>query len=106
MCGIAGYSGTEIPELMPRMMDRIRRRGPDDDGQYGDDSVHLGMVRLSIIDLGGGHQPISNEDGTIWVIFNGEIFNYIELRSELEAKVHHFRTNSDTETIVHGYEEY
>jgi asparagine synthase (glutamine-hydrolysing) len=106
MCGITGYSGAEIPELMPRMMDRMRHRGPDDEGEYRDGQVHLGMVRLSIIDLGGGHQPISNEDGTIWVIFNGEIFNYIELRSELQAKGHQFRTNSDTETIVHGYEEY
>jgi asparagine synthase (glutamine-hydrolysing) len=106
MCGIAGYSGEVIPELMPRMLDRIRHRGPDDDGEYHDGRVHLGMVRLSIIDLGGGHQPIANEDGTVWAIFNGEIFNYIELRAELEAKGHRFKTNSDTETIVHGYEEY
>lgn len=106
MCGIAGYSGTEIPELMPRMMDKMRHRGPDDEGEYKDGRVHLGMVRLSIIDLGGGHQPISNEDGTVWTIFNGEIYNYIELRSELEEKGHRFKTNSDTETIVHAYEEY
>src|SRR5438270_4201226 len=105
MCGIAVYNGTEIPELMPRMMDRIRHRGPDDSGAYDDAKIHLGMVRLSIIDLSGGHQPISNEDGTVWAIFNGEIFNYIELRSELESKGHQFKTNSDTETIVHGYEE-
>ena len=91
---------------MPRMMDLIRHRGPDDDGEYHDRDVHLGMVRLSIIDLSGGHQPITNEDGTIHVVFNGEIFNYVELKAELEAKGHQFKTNSDTETIVHAYEEY
>ena len=88
------------------MLDRIRHRGPDDDGEYKNDNVHLGMVRLSIIDLSGGHQPLTNADGTIWVVFNGEIFNYIELRQELEEKGHTFKTSSDTETIVHGYEEY
>src|SRR5436190_2171447 len=106
MCGIAGYSGQAIEGLMPRMLSRIRHRGPDDEGEYHNGDVHLGMVRLSIIDLGGGHQPITNEDETIWVVFNGEIFNYIELRAELEAKGHRFKTSSDTETIVHGYEEY
>ncbi|MGZ8848015.1 MAG: asparagine synthase (glutamine-hydrolyzing) [Pyrinomonadaceae bacterium] len=106
MCGIAGYTGREIPGLMTRMMDLIRHRGPDDDGQHHDRDVHLGMVRLSIIDLSGGHQPIANEDETIHVVFNGEIFNYVELKAELEAKGHQFKTNSDTETIVHAYEEY
>lgn len=91
---------------MARMIERMRHRGPDDSGQYKDEHVNLGMVRLSIIDLSGGHQPITNEDETIWVIFNGEIFNYIELRAELEAKGHSFKTSSDTETIVHAYEEY
>lgn len=91
---------------MEQMLDRIRHRGPDDAGEYKDDRVNLGMVRLSIIDLSGGHQPISNEDGTIHVIFNGEIFNYVELRDELEKKGHQFKTGSDTETIVHAYEEY
>jgi len=106
MCGITGYTGREIPGLMPRMMDLIRHRGPDDEGAYNEDEIHLGMVRLSIIDLSGGHQPIANEDGSIHVVFNGEIFNYVELKAELEAKGHHFKTNSDTETIVHAYEEY
>jgi asparagine synthase (glutamine-hydrolysing) len=106
MCGIVGYSGAKIDGLIPRMLDRIRHRGPDDDGEYSDERVQLGMVRLSIIDLAGGHQPISNRDGTVWVIFNGEIFNYVELRSELEAKGYRFKTASDTETIVHAYEEY
>lgn len=106
MCGIVGYSGREIPGLISQMLDLIRHRGPDDDGQFHNSDVHLGMVRLSIIDLSGGHQPISNEDNTIHVVFNGEIFNYIELKAELEAKGHQFSTNSDTETIVHAYEEY
>ena len=96
MCGIAGYSGREVPGLVARMLDEIRHRGPDDSGEYKDDRVNLGMVRLSIIDLSGGHQPISNEDGTIHVIFNGEIYNYIELRDELEKKGHRFKTGSDT----------
>jgi asparagine synthase (glutamine-hydrolysing) len=106
MCGIAGYSGPQIPGLMATMLDRIRHRGPDDSGEYHNDKVQLGMVRLSIIDLAGGHQPITNEDESIWVVFNGEIFNYIELRADLEAKGHRFKTSSDTETIVHAYEEY
>lgn len=106
MCGIAGYTGKEIPGLMPGMLDLIRHRGPDDEGVYHEKEIYLGMVRLSIIDLSGGHQPITNEDGTIHVVFNGEIFNYLELKAELEAKGHHFKTNSDTETIVHAYEEY
>ncbi len=106
MCGIVGYSGTKIDGLITRMLDQIRHRGPDDDGQYSDAKVQLGMVRLSIIDLSGGHQPMSNEDGTVQVIFNGEIFNYVELRRELEAKGYHFRTSSDTETIIHAYEEH
>ena len=106
MCGIAGFVGPSVPEVLPRMLESIRHRGPDDSGEYHDASVQLGMVRLSIIDLSGGHQPITNEDNTIWAIFNGEIFNYIELRKDLEDKGHHFRTSSDTETIVHAYEEY
>src|SRR6185436_3387780 len=106
MCGIAGYSGARIDGLIPRMLDQIRHRGPDDDGEYSDAKLQMGMVRLSIIDLSCGHQPMSNEAGTVQVICNGEIFNYIELRSELEAKGYRFRTSSDTETIVHAYEEY
>jgi asparagine synthase (glutamine-hydrolysing) len=88
------------------MLEVIRHRGPDDDGAYNDREVHLGMVRLSIIDLSGGHQPMTNEEGTIHIVFNGEIFNYIELKAELEAHGHEFRTNSDTETIVHAYEQW
>ncbi len=106
MCGICGYTKAQNPGLMKQMLDCIAHRGPNDTGHYKDGKVHLGMVRLSIIDLSGGHQPISNEDKSLWVVFNGEIYNYIELRQELEVKGHHFKTLSDTETIVHGYEEY
>jgi asparagine synthase (glutamine-hydrolysing) len=106
MCGICGYTGAVVPGLMNRMLDRMQHRGPDDKGDYFDQRLHLGSTRLSIIDLSGGHQPISNEEGTVWVIFNGEVYNYLELRDELEAKGHCFKTFSDTETIVHGYEEF
>jgi asparagine synthase (glutamine-hydrolysing) len=106
MCGIAGYTGKNIPGLTVRMLDSIGHRGPDDRGEYTSAQVHFGMVRLSIIDLKGGHQPIINEDDTISVVFNGEIYNYVELRDELEKQGHRFRTASDTETIVHAYEEY
>jgi asparagine synthase (glutamine-hydrolysing) len=88
------------------MCDVIRHRGPDDEGIFVGDGAALGMRRLSIIDLAGGHQPIANEDGTIQVVFNGEIYNFIELRDELESKGHTFRTRSDTEVIVHAYEEW
>jgi len=84
----------------------IEHRGPDDSGAYLDGPLGLGFARLSIIDLSGGHQPMSNETGDVWIAFNGEIWNYKELRQELIAKGHQFRTNSDTETIVHAYEEY
>lgn len=88
------------------MLECLRHRGPDDEGVYADGAANLGMTRLSIIDLAGGHQPIANEDDTVWAVFNGEIYNYVELRKELEDKGHRFRTSSDTETIVHGFEEY
>jgi asparagine synthase (glutamine-hydrolysing) len=108
MCGIAGFllrNGQALPEAVRAMTDVIRHRGPDDEGIYTDGPCGIGMRRLSIIDLNTGHQPISNEDGTVWVVFNGEIYNYQELRQELIAKGHQFRTNSDTETIIHLYEE-
>jgi asparagine synthase (glutamine-hydrolysing) len=76
-----------IPGVLPQMLELIRHRGPDDDGEYGDEHIQLGMVRLSIIDLQGGHQPISNHDGTVWAVFNGEIFNYIELRREWRKRL-------------------
>ena len=87
------------------MSDTISHRGPDDDGYYVSGQVGLGFRRLSIIDLGGGHQPLSNEDGSVWIVFNGEIYNYQELRAYLLTKGHIFRTQSDTEVIVHLYEE-
>jgi asparagine synthase (glutamine-hydrolysing) len=112
MCGIAGFAtaggGKPVPPeaVLRQMCDTIVHRGPDDDGIYRDARVGLGMRRLSIIDLSGGKQPIANEDGTVLTVFNGEIYNFRELRSELEAAGHVFRTHSDTEVIVHGYEEW
>lgn len=111
MCGIAGVfnraSGQPPDEDALRgMLAMIRHRGPDEFGIYLDGPVGMGNARLSIIDLSGGQQPIANEDGTLWVVFNGEIFNYVELRVELEACGHRFATHSDTEVLVHLYEEY
>jgi asparagine synthase (glutamine-hydrolysing) len=110
MCGIYGIVNLKDQAepsraLLARMGDVIAHRGPNDKGHYFDHKVALGMRRLSIIDLAGGHQPISNEDGTVWVICNGEIYNYQELRKELGKKGHRFQTNSDTEVLVHLYEE-
>jgi asparagine synthase (glutamine-hydrolysing) len=110
MCGIAGifeYKRTSpIPEeLVHKMNETIVHRGPDDEGIFVGPGIGFGFRRLSIIDLSGGHQPISNEDGTIWVMLNGEIYNYLELRRELESKGHRFATHSDTESIVHLYED-
>ncbi|HUS40701.1 MAG TPA: asparagine synthetase B, partial [Pirellulales bacterium] len=121
MCGIAGgiwddpHLSLDEPQLR-RMTDALAHRGPDDEGTYRSGyllrppydpvpGVALGARRLSIIDLEGGHQPLSNEDGTVWVVLNGEIYNYRELRQRLEGAGHVFRTNSDTETLVHLYED-
>ncbi len=111
MCGIAGLAFRDGARPSSRaylqtMCDVMRHRGPNDEGFWTGPGAGLGMRRLSIIDLAGGHQPISNEDNTIHVILNGEIYNFQELRPQLEAKGHTFRTNSDTEAIVHLYEEY
>ena len=111
MCGIAGlfYNDGAPPgaaELSHRMIHTLQHRGPDGYGFYDDSYVALAHARLSIIDLKTGDQPIHNEDKTVWVVFNGEIFNYIELRRELEAAGHRFYTNSDTEVIVHLYEQF
>jgi asparagine synthase (glutamine-hydrolysing) len=109
MCGICGIfefdGGTVQPETVQRMADTLWHRGPDDAGYHFEPGVGLGHRRLSIIDLDTGQQPLSNEDQSIWVIFNGEIYNYLELRSMLESKGHRLRTKSDTEVIVHLYEE-
>jgi asparagine synthase (glutamine-hydrolysing) len=111
MCGIAGfidgaYGRETAAALIDCMCQEIRHRGPDDQGTWVDDGVALGMRRLSIIDLAGGHQPIANEDGSVLVVFNGEIYNYRELRHDLRQRGHHFSTECDTEVIVHAYEEY
>lgn len=111
MCGIAGFIDAEPGldnglRLIDRMCRVIRHRGPDDQGVWFGDGAALGMRRLSIIDLFGGRQPIFNEDQSIIVVFNGEIYNYRELQQELGERGHHFATKSDTETIVHAYEEY
>ncbi|HEX4426003.1 MAG TPA: asparagine synthetase B, partial [Terriglobales bacterium] len=109
MCGIAGIvggaPGSVDTETIHRMCQAIVYRGPDDEGIFVKDGVGLGMRRLSIIDLAGGHQPVFNEDRTIWTVFNGEIYNFPELRKELEDRGHRFYTHTDTEVIVHLYEE-
>ncbi len=110
MCGIAGIVNLtergETPSagLLARMIGMIRHRGPDEYGMYRDGHAGLVHARLSIIDLASGQQPLANEDGSLWIIFNGEIFNYVELREELETLGHRFRTRSDTEVIVHAFE--
>jgi asparagine synthase (glutamine-hydrolysing) len=111
MCGICGIynAWSQQPasdDLLARMAHLIDHRGPDDRGSYLSGPIALGMTRLSIIDLSGGHQPMSNEDGTVWLVFNGEIWNYQALRRDLIERGHRFRTRSDTETIVHAYDEY
>ncbi|MGA7338447.1 MAG: asparagine synthetase B, partial [Candidatus Sulfotelmatobacter sp.] len=111
MCGITGVlklgeGGQVDPGLLRRMCAAMIHRGPDDEGIYTDGCLGLGMRRLSIIDLKTGHQPISNEDGKVWIVFNGEIYNHVALREQLIALGHRFRTDSDTEAIVHLYEEY
>ncbi|MCX6777456.1 MAG: asparagine synthase (glutamine-hydrolyzing) [Candidatus Micrarchaeota archaeon] len=106
MCGIAGILGSSDKKTVRRMTDAIRHRGPDSSGFFCDKGISLGMRRLSIIDLKTGDQPIFNEEGDIAVVFNGEIYNYREIRSKLEKKGHKFSTNSDTEVIPHLYEEF
>ena len=110
MCGIAGvFAPRGLPpdaeERAKRMLASIRYRGPDEFGIYLDEEVALGSARLSIVDLAGGQQPIANEDETLWIVFNGEIFNHVELRPELEARGHRFTTHSDTEVVLHLFEE-
>ncbi|MCD4737793.1 MAG: asparagine synthase (glutamine-hydrolyzing) [Anaerolineae bacterium] len=110
MCGITGVLNLrEQPpvekEVLLQMLAMLRHRGPDEFGLYRDEKVGLGSARLSIIDLSSGQQPISNEDGSLWIVFNGEIYNYVELRPQLEARGHRFSTHTDTEVILHLYEE-
>ena len=111
MCGICGQFNFQRPksverETIVRMARSIAHRGPDDEGYFTAGPIGLGFRRLSIIDLAGGHQPMSDAEETVWIIFNGEIYNYRELRAELQSKGHQFGTNSDTEVIVHGYKEW
>src|SRR5215470_11138238 len=107
MCGICGYAGFERNErLLRRMTNVMAHRGPDDEGFFLGDDIGLGMRRLSIIDIAGGQQPIMNEDGSLCIIFNGEIYNYRSLAVQLRQRGYRFHTQSDTETILHLYEEY
>src|SRR6266446_3883374 len=106
ICGVAGSDPSESKDLVGRMCDSMVHRGPDDEGGIQLDGVTLGSRRLSIIDLEGGHQPIHNEDSTVWVIQNGEIYNHLELRKLLVSAGHKFSTQSDTEVLAHGYEEW
>src|SRR6202521_2613566 len=106
ICGVAGGNPAGGRELVGRMCSALAHRGPDDEGSVHLDGVTLGMRRLSIIDLEGGHQPMPNEDSTVWAIQNGEIYNHLELRELLVAAGHSFNTQSDTEVLVHGYEEW
>src|SRR5262245_65233728 len=110
MCGIAGLfslHGKPVSENeVQSMCDAMVHRGPDDEGYFAAPEVVLGMRRLSIIDIDGGHQPVHNEDKSVWVVFNGEIYNFKTLRGLLERHGHRFHTNTDTEVIVHLYEQY
>jgi len=110
VCGIVGIvnTGTRPADeaLLSRMCAAIAHRGPDDDGFYVKGPIGLGMRRLSIIDVSGGRQPIPNQQESAWIVFNGEIYNYLELRQDLEKFGYRFRTNSDTEAIIHAYDRY
>jgi asparagine synthase (glutamine-hydrolysing) len=111
MCGIAGKLAPSPqaridPQLLEAMADSLAHRGPDADGFYFGAGIGLAHRRLSIVDVAAGHQPLANEDGSVWVVFNGEIYNFADLRTDLEARGHVFRTHADTEVIVHAYEEW
>ncbi len=106
MCGICGFSGWRSEETLDLMMQRLTHRGPDDNGTHIEPGVSLGATRLEVIDPVGGHQPIGNETGNVWAVLNGEIYNYRELREELQGKGHRFSTHCDTEVLVHLYEQY
>src|ERR1700758_2944930 len=111
MCGICGIfytdrSGRVERGVLAAMNQRIVHRGPDDEGFFVEGNVGLAMRRLSIIDVKTGHQPIANEDENLWIVYNGELYNHQDLRKYLESRGHRYRTKSDTETIIHLYEEY
>lgn len=109
MCGIVGIANKDSHikrEILVQMNQAIIHRGPDEDGFYVKENIGLAMRRLAIIDLAGGQQPIHNHDRTKWIVFNGEIYNFQELRANLEKDGHKFYTNSDTEAIIHLYDQY
>ena len=111
MCGVVGIASvrdqvTPDRDRLQRMVRAIRHRGPDDEGYYVSPGIGLGHARLSLLDLEGGKQPIHNQDQTIWICYNGEVFNYVELREDLVKRGHKFYTTTDTEVIVHMYEEF
>ena len=111
MCGICGQYNFGNPAPVRHadikaMTDSLIHRGPDDEGQFIAGPLGFGFRRLSIIDLAGGHQPMSDHEESVWVVFNGEIYNFLELRRELQGYGHVFRTNSDTEVIIHGYKQW
>ena len=110
MCGICGFLGpgheSADPDIARRMTATLRHRGPDDEGLYANGPIALGQRRLSIIDLETGHQPVSNEDRTVWAMLNGEIYNHVELREGLIRRGHRFTTRSDTEVLVHAWEDF
>src|SRR5919202_1239627 len=110
MCGIAGWidyraARDDAARLLEQMKRAIWHRGPDEEGSYVDACAAIGMQRLAIVDLTGGQQPMANEDGTVWIVFNGEIYNALQLRPQLEARGHRFATRADTEVILHLYED-
>jgi len=106
MCGINGFNW-QNNDLIARMNEKLKYRGPDDNGIFIENGVSLGQTRLSIIDLSpAGHQPMSNEDQTVWIVFNGEIYNFQELKEDLIKRGHIFKSHTDTEVIIHSYEEY
>src|SRR5213076_1085918 len=109
MCGIVGIVNLDPREtvdeaLLKRMRDVLRHRGPDGEGLWAEGPVGLGHRRLAIVDVAGGHQPMANEDDTVWITFNGEIYNHAALRPGLEAKGHRFRSRTDTDATIHQYE--
>ena len=111
MCGFAGIASASVNEkvdkrIVHKMSELLYHRGPDDSGFYFDSGIGIGHRRLSIIDVSGGNQPLSNEDRSVWVSFNGEIYNFQELKNRLISLGHQFKTNCDTEVIVHSYEEW
>ena len=108
MCGFVGYINkkNKDKQVIQDMSNKIIHRGPDSEGLYTDDTLHMAFRRLSIIDLSGGSQPIYNENKTMAILFNGEIYNFQEIKQDLEEKGHVFTTKTDTEVILHGYEEH